>query len=308
MPLNLVPFVHSKRLMKSVLAILILPMLFAVAPSTGRAETSCQTRDLISLIPSAPKSQAKTNWCFAFSATDLLEQKLGIKISAPDLAIRFFKKYPQLMNKPSIFSSSGLLDKSINEIASDDGVCSEDDLHVNEKTLNYLMSFTWGQADKEIEPEKSLAVISEIFPRVEPRILQTFLDRYRANPTDSKKIEDLEISLISMTCKNRIAIPKINTVTSTCTKSGCPNLIEKIDQALEGNKLSSINVYAGDLHSVTVVGRFENSNTHECTYVLRDSKWRERKSSETVTVHSEYLHVSRKNLAPMIDSVTTLAD
>jgi hypothetical protein len=303
-----VPFVHSKRLMKSVFAALILTTILTIAPSIGRAETSCETRDLISLIPSAPKSQGKTNWCFAFSATDLLEQKLGIKISAPDLAVRFFKKYPQLMDKPTVFSSSGLLDKSINEIASDDGVCSEDDLHVNEKTLNYLMSFTQGQADKEVVPEKSLATLSEIFPRVETRVLRTFLDRYRANPNDAKKIEDLVISLISMTCKNRIAIPNINAVTSACKKSGCPNMIGKIDEALNEDKLSSINVYAGDLHSVTVVGRFENSNTHECTYVLRDSKWRDRKSTDTVSVHGEYLHIIRKNLSPLVDSITTIAD
>ena len=307
--------------MKHSLFNLLAPVLTAVLLMSTQAKAvetadTCSPKNLISEIPSAPRSQGWSNWCFAYSATDLLEQKLGVKIASADLAIKFLKRNPRLVGSDSFFDTGGILDETIDQIAKTEGICSEEDLPIKGEDIDYLIALTKGKVDRKTPPEKILENLARIFPKIESRILQRFLDRYRANPHDAREIEDLEINLIGMACKNRISIPAVHTNISQCVALPCPNLTDQIDRSLDKNKLSSVNVIfaafkdgpkAKDQHSMTVVGRYKDEK-NQCMYVLRDSAWLHRPHLDFEKVDGAYSSISRENLKKILKIVTSLAN
>ena len=75
--------------MKTRLQVLCLVVLLcAFAPLLSEARSTCSTIDLrASLGP--PRDQGNTGWCYAFTAADLISQKLRTRVSAFDIATGF---------------------------------------------------------------------------------------------------------------------------------------------------------------------------------------------------------------------------
>ncbi|MDO9182937.1 MAG: hypothetical protein Q7U04_11045 [Bacteriovorax sp.] len=228
-------------------------------------------------------NQKSLEWCFAYSAVDLISFAEKKKFSIYDLALLYHNqnqvqsKTKQLVDYTKEGGNASVMLKNI--FASPKGLCLENEVN-----------FTGGDWEKLSEtflkltsPDKKLEQIicenqfneKEIFSNLSADIIKA-LDKLSA--------EKRAAALLDIKCQNRQKLSKKYKINESANYNGSTNktIIEKIDEVLAAGIPLNIS-YAGELllsgvnfvgepdHASTVIGRKFNKASGQCEYLIKNS-------------------------------------
>ena len=293
--------------------------------------SECSKIDLRSTIRRpAPRqrSQEDTNWCCLFSAADLLRRETGFTVSVLDLAVRYYRRYPKFIPRGTNALHGSMCHTSdVLSMALEEGVCPEKhaqdiasvftcDSFLGDRrgSLWHLRAFSRELTDSVLnEPGQADEILKQIFPTL------TAEDR-RQGIAARFRDEGVAADLVDRACKDRIKLTrKLRVQVRLRDKAKPTALIKAVDDQLEARRFIEVGVPIsansalapahGLMHSMTVVGRFTDPQTRECTYILRDSDWKERVQAppnDFFRMDGSYTLITRTNLMRAAKQATFL--
>jgi hypothetical protein len=209
--------------------------------SQTKEEIQCSYVDLRNPSLGIVRNQGSIGWCYSFTAADLVSFKLGIKVSAADLAFQYTTEHVKSMNR--IYErlrlmSGSVPDSKIDEAiipystvfqglreggesleaiyySSKSGFCLEEDLPSENIDLDQAI-----QTIKHIEDDKNFVDMAagktnyppcyqEGFNVIQQMFKNIHLDDY-LEVLQKTLIENVPKMLADRTCKNRIQVENLN--------------------------------------------------------------------------------------------------
>ncbi len=260
-------------------------------PQTRRASCSNQINLKEPLSTEAPKNQDSVNWCFAYTAADLIANETGIEPSAAYVGLNTLKYIPN--------PGDGFIGKIVNGIKKN-GSCMEEsfnssDYKFSEKYKDYeiaqlnddLMKFynlvNAGKKTKEeavdlfCSGEKMAVSLQEFFPGMKEKDMIDLIMKFN-------KDEDVYIlaSMLKGKCPVK-KIPALSNLTPKYIDRLTKNNWSQLDKMISQGKILGIEYDSGMLknydfipdpisgHASSIVGRRWNDKTNSCEYMLRNS-------------------------------------
>ncbi len=234
------------------------------------------------------RDQKETYWCYAFSASDLIQQhfKLKKQISAVDVAFTYNQGFPGSWHRvlaPLIspkFNSgepeTGFIKLAIKRVIAR-GLCPESlfpssrgALKINRET-GESVALGWRESIKEMHELKRLSLRDEYFsfPGMDWAAFWTVLD----NSSDKK----LMYNLATWACEgHRIQVPQASLKTVYLPS----NAAMLLDQQLNRGESAAIDYFSAfmydqnakkeDLHTSVIAGR-RMGEAGECEYLIRNT-------------------------------------
>lgn len=242
---------------------------------------SCQSSiDLRNEALGVVRDQDSVGWCYAFAGADLLTYKLGKKVSAVDLAMKYndgfinnlFKKAGDAEYDFEGASGSGTAD-AIEKLKSYGGACLEKDFKSEDNGNSDLLYHL-----KKIDDYKRKSASSEAgaCPQSVGRLFPSIKDSEFISLAEITSRSALMATLSDRSCKPRLNISGIEVVHRTPSMFGkADELFEDINKQLENKNILKIGYGAcllynrnhngsGCGHASTVVGRRFNKKSSEC--------------------------------------------
>ncbi len=285
--------------------------IFAKGPDILRPhdQTSCNTtadpRSLLGPI----RNQSGTGWCFAFTAADMLTQKLGSRVSAAAIASLYYAQKENLNGRqgplPWSDLKGGYLINAISDAETAGTICSEAEFHsdqlddeffrlhpqkvtassLNQQAsaklsvvLNKLDSYELSGRDPAISCDMTMSA-QLMFPGLDIPTVLAILRR-------AKDSQEAIFWMKKMSCKNPVSIPKNlpHPIEEVASKPGHGRqLLTTIDAKLESGQIvgltyslpalltssASEEMKAQTVHSSSIIQR--KFFDGQCQYLIRDS-------------------------------------
>lgn len=270
----------------------------AKRPAGGWDADRCTTKELRSPALEAPRRQTDTQWCYAFSAADMLSWELGERVSAADIAI--------LYNDGTRTRKTGQMHSQVQrggwppeamELALSKGVCRERDMPSQDylvrtsetagKDVNLRILLEEIEGIKKSQSRRShtqaacnhIEAVQAIFPFIDLPVLIEILGQATAFDFVNKLQERNCGARRLRSARALEAVTVRGPRTARFSPAVQARLFDRIDERLESGKITGLSIrgdfYPGytedDGHAATVTGRRWNAQTRECEYQVRES-------------------------------------
>lgn len=217
------------------------------------SQQDCPTVDLVEKsLQRTPRHQGESNFCYAVVTADLLSAELNINVSAADVALK-------AVASDTGFLNGGLVRTAVESLSSA-GACSEENA---------------SQALKSLGEKSDVPVLQVLFEKLS--------QRKKLDPGVAEFIRSEGL----LECRNPISVADLEVVEfsahdyipfSSSYRRQQEMVLDRVDELLDNGKIQAVSYYSDDcvfctpgFHVVSLVGRYLNPKTRECTYVLRNS-------------------------------------
>lgn len=213
----------------------------------------------------SPHHQGDSKFCYAVVTADILSAKLNLPISSLDVALQVVQGNPDSLNKGSSFK------EAVSQMKS--GACVSD---------QEVMSLD--QAFKELD-KASISSRAELIKKV------AALKNLKCS---REKVDHFSVQ--SMTSSD------FSIESGGSYKRERELFLDRVDRLIGDKKLLAVSYYSDDcvfctpgFHVVSLVERYVNQQTGQCTYVLRNSYGRYDKKENYFGVFAKdgYIHMPR---------------
>lgn len=231
----------------------------------SRGDQCSEVSFLDRLHDESPRDQGDSKFCYAVVTADLLSVKLNLPISSVDVALQVVQGNPESLNQGSS------LKEAVSELKS--GAC------VSEKE-----NISLDQAFKNLD-QASLNSSESLFTELK-------------NLTDQK----CERKKVSHFFVQSLTSSDFTAESNGSYKKERELFLQEVDELIDEGKLLAVSYYSDNcvfctpgFHVVSLVKRYMNKETGQCTYVLRNSYGRYDKKENYFGVFAKdgYIHMPR---------------
>lgn len=271
---------------------ILLCSFFCFSPLVQAGSNACEGRDFRSELPPI-SSSAGTNWCFAYSAADLVTQKLKTPVSAVDIAYGYVEQEEQSENEGIMGSLSrffgasrhdlgdlitgGFANKAIMSRAKI-GFCREQDLPSTDVTHHEELFKLFQNMRKMVESQGRSCLNSSLMQKQFPGVSKLEGDKIFAHLEKDTVLS----TLAKNSCDKRInsSQPLQVEVKVPSQFSNSDEFWKQLDSNLSSGKMLSVQLQhmltdpelkKNSAHAVTIVGRRWNVEKKSCEYLVRNS-------------------------------------
>lgn len=255
--------------------------------SEERERASCTPVDLRGPRLGPPRDQDSIGWCYAYAMADLLSYRLGVQVSAADLAVNFNREYKQpgavSRTVGRLFGSDpdqkiregGWVTETLEAAKKAGGACRESNFRSDDNGYNDLMKTLQQLArGSQANPNQCLSAARATFPTIPGGEVQTIL----ASTAGIRRFE----TLANRACHPRISLAGIEAINISTFDRTPQKLTDQVDAQLNRKQPVSITYNAacivaanceGDrgTHESLIVARRFNAETRLCEYLVRNS-------------------------------------